>query len=244
MKDSDTKVALVTGANRGIGKEIGRQLAAKGITVIVGARDRDQGMQACDALKAAGHAADFQLIDMAHANSIIEAVKQIKTTHARLDILVNNAGISIDFENDIFSLETEVLQNTLQTNALGPLALCQACIPLMKAQNYGRIVNVASTLGSLAEIVDPQSPYAQVAVPAYRLSKTLLNGITALVAKEVRPYNILVNSACPGWVRTAMGGEQAPLKVQEGADTPVWLATLADDGPTGGFFRERQSIPW
>ena len=244
MKDSDTKVALVTGANRGIGKEIGRQLAAKGITVIVGARDKDQGMHACDALKAAGHTADFQLIDMADTNSIADAVKNIKAGYERLDILVNNAGISIDSENDISSLEIGVLQNTLQTNAFGPLALCQACIPLMKVNHYGRIVNMASTLGSLAEIVDPQSPYAQVAVPAYRLSKTLLNGITAVVAKDVRPYNILVNSVCPGWVRTDMGGDQAPLTVEEGADTPVWLATLADDGPTGGFYRERQAISW
>jgi NAD(P)-dependent dehydrogenase (short-subunit alcohol dehydrogenase family) len=114
----------------------------------------------------------------------------------------------------------------------------------MKANNYGRIVNMSSTLGSLSDIASPDSPHADVQAPAYRLSKTILNGLTVLLASEVRGTNILVNSACPGWVSTDMGGPQAPLSPEQGADTPVWLATLPDDGPSGGFFRERQPIPW
>ena len=114
----------------------------------------------------------------------------------------------------------------------------------MKAGRYGRIVNMSSTLGSLGEMTGPDSPYGGVMASAYRLSKTVLNGITALLARELRGTNILVNAACPGWVRTDMGGDRAPLTPEQGADTPVWLATLPDGGPNGGFFRERQPIPW
>ncbi len=135
-------------------------------------------------------------------------------------------------------------QSKLETNAIGPLLMAQATVPVMKANGYGRIVNMASTLGSLAEIANPDSPYNSVLSPAYRLSKTLLNGITVLLAGELRGSNILINSVCPGWVHTDLGGDAAPLAPEQGADTPVWLATLPDDGPTGGFFRERQRIPW
>jgi NAD(P)-dependent dehydrogenase (short-subunit alcohol dehydrogenase family) len=114
----------------------------------------------------------------------------------------------------------------------------------MSENHYGRIVNMSSTMGSLTDIARPDSSYAEVQSPAYRLSKTLLNGITVLLAKELRGSNILVNSACPGWVRTEMGGDRAPLSPRQGAATPVWLATLPDDGPTGGFFQKRQPVPW
>ncbi|MFZ1201430.1 MAG: SDR family NAD(P)-dependent oxidoreductase, partial [Desulfobacterales bacterium] len=147
-------------------------------------------------------------------------------------------------QSGILELDPGILHNTLETNAFGPLLLAQACIPLMKANGYGRIVNMASSMGSLKEMADPHSPYGGVRSPAYRLSKTLLNGITVLLADDLRGSNILVNSACPGWVRTDMGGDQAPLTPYQGSDTPVWLATLPDGGPTGGFFRERQPIPW
>jgi NAD(P)-dependent dehydrogenase (short-subunit alcohol dehydrogenase family) len=161
-----------------------------------------------------------------------------------LDVLVNNAGILLDSETPLLELSVTLFQNTLETNALGPLLLSQACVPLMKTNHYGRIVNMSSTLGSLTDIANPDSSYEQVQSPAYRLSKTLLNGITVLLAKELRGTNILVNSACPGWVRTDMGGDKAPLLPEQGAATPVWLATLPDDGPSGGFFREQQPIPW
>ena len=124
------------------------------------------------------------------------------------------------------------------------ISTCSYAVPIMKRNQYGRIVNMSSTLGSLSEIANPDSAYGQVQSPAYRLSKTLLNGIIVLLAKELRGTNILVNAACPGWVQTEMGGDRAPLTPEQGAATPVWLATLPDDGPTGGFFREQQPIPW
>jgi NAD(P)-dependent dehydrogenase (short-subunit alcohol dehydrogenase family) len=150
----------------------------------------------------------------------------------------------IDGAEDALNVNQETVRKTLQTNVLGPLMLCQCCIPLMQAGGYGRIVNMASGLGSLTEMADPESAYAGIGSPAYRLSKTGLNCITTLLAKEVRDDNILINSACPGWVRTEMGGDQAPLTPEQGADTPVWLATLPDGGPTGGVYRERTLIPW
>ena len=244
MTISENKIALVTGANKGIGFEIARQLARLGITVLMGARDRDRGAAACDRLRSDGLDAHFIPLDVTRATSIEAAIGKIRDDFKRLDILVNNAGIQIDTQSGILKLDPTIFQNTLETNVFGPLLLAQAAVPLMKINGYGRIVNVASTLGSLTEIASPDSPYNEVLSPAYRLSKTLLNGITVMLAKELRGSNILVNSVCPGWVRTDMGGDQAPLTPEQGADTPVWLATLPDDGPTGGFFRERQRIPW
>jgi NAD(P)-dependent dehydrogenase (short-subunit alcohol dehydrogenase family) len=244
MSNMDKKVALVTGANKGIGFEIARQLAQKKIAVLVGARDPDRGMTACERLQSEGLDAHFITVDVVRATSIEAAIGKIKDDFGRLDILVNNAGIQIDTQSGILQLDPVVFQNTLETNSFGPLLLVQGAVRLMQTNEYGRIVNMASTLGSLAEIARPDSPYDAVLAPAYRLSKTLLNGITVLLAKELRGSNILVNSLCPGWVRTEMGGEEAPLSPAQGADTAVWLATLPDDGPTGGFFRERQPIPW
>lgn len=244
MTDSNKKVALVTGANRGIGFEIARQLAQLQITVLMGARDQEHGAAACEKITSAGLDAHFIAVDVVRATSIEAAIGKIRDEFKHLDILVNNAGIQIDTQSGILELDPVIFQNTLETNVFGPLLLAQAAVPIMKSNGYGRIVNMASTLGSLAEIASPDSPYNEILSPAYRLSKTLLNGITVLLAKELRGSNILVNSVCPGWVRTEMGGGDAPLTPEEGADTPVWLATLPDDGPTGGFFRERQPIPW
>jgi len=243
--DSKTKrVALVTGANRGIGFEIAKQLALKEITVLLGARDEENGNAACDILRAQNLDVQFIQIDVTQQTTIEAAIGRIKDNFGRLDVLVNNAGILIDGQTKILELSISLFHNTLETNALGPLLLNQAIIPLMKANNYGRIVNMSSTLGSLNDIINPDSPYAQVQSPAYRLSKTLLNGITVLLARELRGTNILVNSVCPGWVRTRMGGDAAPITPAEAAETPTWLATLPDGGPTGGFFRQRRPIPW
>jgi NAD(P)-dependent dehydrogenase (short-subunit alcohol dehydrogenase family) len=245
MSKHNKKVALITGANKGIGFEIGRQLAGKGITVVVGARSEERGHTASNHLRNAGMDVHFQRVDVTDEGSISSAVANIKEKFSHLDILVNNAGIMIDDqEKTMMNLNLDTLKATLMTNAFGPFLLCQACIPLMRENNYGRIVNMASTLGSLTDITDPESLYGGVEVPAYRISKAFLNAITALFAKVTRGSNILINSACPGWVRTDMGGEQAPLTAAQGADTPVWLATLPDNGPTGGFFRERRRIPW
>jgi len=244
MPQAEKRTALVTGANKGIGFEIARQLAEQKITVLMGARDEASGQQASARLAEEGLDVHPIFIDVTQSASIHSAVGRIQDKFRRLDVLVNNAGIMVDPQTGILELSPAVLQNTLETNAFGPLLLSQACVPLMQANGYGRIVNMASTLGSLTDIVHPDSPYGEVQAAAYRLSKTLLNGITAMLAKELRGTNILVNSACPGWVRTDMGGGEAPLTPAQGAETPVWLATLPDDGPTGGFFRERQPIPW
>jgi NAD(P)-dependent dehydrogenase (short-subunit alcohol dehydrogenase family) len=244
MTAHDKRVALVTGANRGIGYVISRRLGEQSITVILGARDPNKGAEACSRLQGEGLDVHFELLDMSDEKSIKAAIGSIRKQFGRLDILVNNAGIMIDGEEDAQNVGQETIQMTMQTNVMGPLMLCQSCIPLMKTGGYGRIVNMASTLGSLTEMADPRSMYAGVRTPAYRFSKAGLNCITTLLAKEVRDDNILINSACPGWVRTDMGGDQAPLTPEQGADTPVWLATLPDGGPTGGFYRERTLIPW
>lgn len=244
MPDHNKRLALVTGANRAIGYAISRRLGQQNITVIMGARDPNKGTQACSRLQGEGLDVHFELLDVTDEKSIKMALERIRTHFGRLDILINNAGIMIDGEEDAQNVNQETIQKTMQTNVMGPLMLCQCCIPLMQAGGYGRIVNMASKLGSLTEMADPGSVYAGVRTPAYRLSKAGLNCITTLLAKEVRADNILVNSACPGWVRTDMGGDQAPLTPDQGADTPVWLATLPDGGPTGGFYRERTLIPW
>jgi NAD(P)-dependent dehydrogenase (short-subunit alcohol dehydrogenase family) len=244
MQKTIKRIALVTGANRGIGFEIARQLALQEMTVLIGARHDERGLGAQKELAAQGLDVHFVRIDMTDPTTMEAAVSRIKDVFGRLDVLVNNAGIQIDAATRILELNTAVFQNTLETNAVGPLLLSQACVPIMKENQYGRIVNMSSTLGSLSDIANPDSAYGQVQSPAYRLSKTLLNGITVLLAQELRGTNILVNSACPGWVQTEMGGDRAPLSPEQGAATPVWLATLPDDGPTGGFFREQQPIPW
>jgi NAD(P)-dependent dehydrogenase (short-subunit alcohol dehydrogenase family) len=238
------KVALVTGANRGIGFAIAKQLVNKGLTVILGARDEKKGAQARIRLRDDGGDVHDTRIDVTDAVSIRAAVGRIGDAFGRLDVLVNNAGIQIDGDTGVLSLDPEILRNTLDTNAFGPLLLSQACVPLMQRHGYGRIVNLSSTLGALSDIINPSSKHIDVGSPAYRMSKTLLNAVTALLAKELRGSNILVNAVCPGWVLTDMGGPRAPLSAAEAADTPVWLATLPDGGPTGGFFRDRQPIPW
>jgi NAD(P)-dependent dehydrogenase (short-subunit alcohol dehydrogenase family) len=237
-------VALVTGGNRGIGYAISRSLAQRGIAVILGVRDPNKGAKTCSRLQGEDLDVNFELLDVTDQDNLKTAVKHIQAQFGRLDILVNNAGILIDSAENTLDVNRSIIEKTLQTNVLGPLMLCQNCVSLMKTGGYGRIVNMSSTLGSLSEIADPDSAYAGVGTPAYRLSKAALNAVTTLVAKEVRNDNILINSACPGWVRTDMGGDQAPLTPEQGADTPVWLATLPDGGPTGGFYRERKRIPW
>jgi NAD(P)-dependent dehydrogenase (short-subunit alcohol dehydrogenase family) len=244
MPKHDKRVALVTGGNRGIGYAIGRSLAQRGITVILGVRDPNKGASACSRLQGEGLDVNFELLDVTDEDSVQTALKHIQAQFDRLDVLVNNAGIMIDGNQSTLDVDPITIEKTLQTNVIGPLRLCQNCIALMKAGGYGRIVNMSSRLGSLSEMADPGSVHAGVRSPAYRLSKAALNAVTTLIAGEVRDANILVNSACPGWVRTALGGDQAPLTPEQGADTPVWLATLPDGGPTGGFYRERTQIPW
>ena len=244
MKQSNRRIALVTGANRGIGFAVAEQLARKGMTVILGCRDAEKGALARTQLEREDLDIQDTLMDVTDAASIHAAMGKIRDTFGRLDVLVNNAGIQIDGDTEILSLAQVMLQNTLETNAFAPLLLSQAVIPMMRTNGYGRIVNISSTLGSLNDMANPDSDHDDVSSPAYRMSKTLLNAVTVLLAKAVGNSNILVNAVCPGWTRTDLGGPKAPLSPQEAAETPVWLAMLPDGGPTGGFFRNRQPIPW
>lgn len=242
--EGQNRVALVTGANRGLGLAISKKLAALGYVLVVGCRDEESGRVTEAELAEDFPDVHFVLLDVADATSIMASLGKIRDRFGRLDVLVNNAGIMIDGEATILELPPVLLQNTVTTNAYGPLLLSQGCVPIMREHGYGRIVNISSTLGALTDMANPASAYASLDVPAYRLSKTILNGITALLAKDLRGENILVNSVCPGWVRTDLGGPDAPLTPEEAAEVPVWLATLPDDGPNGGFFRDRQPIPW
>jgi NAD(P)-dependent dehydrogenase (short-subunit alcohol dehydrogenase family) len=240
MNSEAQRVALVTGANRGIGLEISRRLAARGFQVVLSGRDLAAVEQAAASLPGAR----ARRLDVRDRARIPVVVAELLEEIGRIDVLVNNAGIQRDGPESIAALPLSILDQTLATNLLGPLALTQAVLPAMRRHDYGRIVNMASSLGAFAHILDPASPFDAVDSPAYRLSKGTLNLMTALFARDLRDSNVLVNSACPGWVRSGCGSERAPLSVEEGADTPVWLATLPDGGPSGGFFRERQAIPW
>jgi NAD(P)-dependent dehydrogenase (short-subunit alcohol dehydrogenase family) len=224
-----SRTALVTGANRGIGLEVCRQLAARGYRVILTARDRSKAEAAVRSLHSPGDVVAAQL-DVTDVSSIAAAAQ-----HA-VDVLVNNAGILADDDIDLLDLPGDKLRDTFETNLFAPVAVSQAFVPGMIARRYGRVVNVSSQAGQLSSM----STYA----PAYSMSKAALNAFTRQLAAAVKGTGVLVNSACPGWVRTDMGGRNAPRSVEQGADTIVWLATLVANGPTGGFFSDRKPIPW
>ena len=237
------QVAVVTGANRGIGFEICRQLAKKGVIVVLTSRDEQKGLEACQKLEKEESTVRCCQLDVTHAASINRLWSFMQKEFGRCDILVNNAGVLLDKKgpNDtgypsLFNAHTETIRTTMETNVYGPLLLCQAFVPMMKRNNFGRIVNMSSGLGQLT---DMNGGY-----PAYRISKTAINALTRMLNDELQGFNILVNSLCPGWVKTDMGGPGASRSVEEGAETAVWLATLNDDGPRGKFFRDRKEIPW
>jgi NAD(P)-dependent dehydrogenase (short-subunit alcohol dehydrogenase family) len=233
------QIALVTGANRGLGFETSRQLAQQGIHVILSSRDIVKGEAAVEKLKAEGLTVSYHPLDVADSESVKRLAQFIQEQFGHLEILVNNAGIFIDTQDtaeSIFQANLETLQRTYETNVYGPLQLCQALIPLMQKQGYGRVVNVSSGMGQLSDMNGGSA--------GYRLSKTGLNALTRIFADELKETNILVNSVCPGWVRTDMGGPNADRNIEEGVNTIVWLATLPDGSPTGLFFRDRQPIPW
>jgi NAD(P)-dependent dehydrogenase (short-subunit alcohol dehydrogenase family) len=244
MDKNEVKTALVTGANRGLGLAISRALATHGLRVVTAARDPARARVAARQLSADGGEAIPVALDVREPASIANALAEVAGQGHTVDVLVNNAGILIDGPEDILAMVPETLHTTLETNLNGPLLLAQAVLPGMCRRGYGRVVNMSSTLGTLADITDPDSPHGMVDSPAYRLSKGGLNLLTALLARAVDVPDVLINAACPGWVRTEMGSDRAPLSVEEGADTPVWLATLPADGPTGGLFRQRRAIPW
>ena len=230
------KTALVTGANRGIGLEAVKQLAEAGFLVFLSARNKSAGQQAAQALKETGKSVEFLAIDVAESASVHEAAAALARTINQLDVLVNNAGILLDEEGSVLDVEDTKLRQTLETNTLGPLRVTQAFLPLLLKSRQARVINVSSGAGSLAEM----STYA----PAYSISKAALNAVTKQLAGALKDRGISVNSMCPGWVRTDMGGAGAPRSVEKGADTIVWLATQAPAHLTGQFLRDRKSIPW
>jgi len=234
----NSKIALVTGANKGIGFEICRQLAKREIHVILTSRDACKGKKAVEHLKSEGVDVDYVPLDVSDPKSVKKARDFVVKKYGRIDILINNAGVILDksFETSFFDTDAETVHKTIDINLLGPFRLCQAFLPLMKKNKSGCVVNISSGAGQLAEM--------NSGFPAYRMSKTALNALTKILTDELQGTNILVNSMCPGWVRTDMGGPNATRSVEEGADTAIWLATLPKGGPSGGFFRDRKPIAW
>jgi NAD(P)-dependent dehydrogenase (short-subunit alcohol dehydrogenase family) len=229
----DQRVALVSGANRGIGREIARQLAVRGHYVLLGSRDPSAGEREAEQIAAEGGRVSVVELDVSDQAGVDRALRDAERDPGRLDVLVNNAGIYGD-PIGAADYDLERAHEVIEVNVFGPWRLIQAALPLLRRSPHPRIVNLSSGAGQLDEMGGGRA--------AYRISKTALNALTRTVAADER--GILVNSVCPGWVRTDMGGEGAPRSVEEGADTAVWLATLPDDGPTGGFFRNRKAIPW
>jgi NAD(P)-dependent dehydrogenase (short-subunit alcohol dehydrogenase family) len=237
------RVAVVTGANRGIGFEISRQLARRGYAVILTARDPAKGRAAVRVLAREGLDVTFHQLDVTDAAGIKRFARHLRRKVGRLDVLVNNAGIYLEggyvddrLPESIFDESIDKVRLTMETNLYGPYQLCQALIPLMREGGYGRVVNVSSRSGQLSGMGGREA--------AYRMSKAALNALTRILAAELPGGQVLVNSMSPGWVRSDMGGPKAPKTLAEGADTAVWLATLPNRGPHGGFFRERKPIPW
>jgi len=236
MKGSSQKIAIVTGANRGIGFEACRQLSRQGIRTILTSRDEAKGQSAQQILLKEGNEVIYHQLDVTDLGSIARLRSFVEEKFVQLDILVNNAGVFLDRGTSVFDLSFEILQQTLETNFIGALNMCQAFVPIMRKQRYGRIVNVSSGMGSISSMDGGSA--------AYKLSKATLNALTRIMADELRDNNILVNTMAPGWVRTDMGGPSAPRSLAQGADTITWLATLPDGGATGGFFEDRKAIPW
>lgn len=228
------RVALISGGNRGIGREIARQLAGQGYRVVIGSRELAKGEEAAHEL---GQNVTAVQLDVTDEDSIVAAVASVERDLERLDVLVNNAGIvGGGWSTNAVDADLDEVRRTLETNLFGAWRLTEEALPLMRKNGYGRIVNISSGMGQLSDMGGHS--------PAYRLSKTGLNVLTRMLTAELGEENILVNSVCPGWVRTDMGTQSARVSVEEGADTPVWLATLPDDGPRGCFFRNREPIPW
>lgn len=240
---SEKRVAIVTGANRGIGLEICRQLVEQRTEIVLTSRDENKGRAAVDALGKEGLKVSYHRLDVTDRVSVDALAKDIESQFGRLDILVNNAGIFPDATSasgdqwpSIFEADIAMIEKAMDTNVYGPIRLVQALVPLMKRNGYGRIVNLSSGMGQLT--------FMDGGCTAYRISKTGINAVTRILSQELDGTNILVNSMCPGWVKTDMGGSGATRELCEGADTAIFLATLPEGGPTGKFFRDRKEFEW
>ncbi|HEX7158370.1 MAG TPA: SDR family oxidoreductase [Edaphobacter sp.] len=243
---STKKVALISGANKGIGFETARQLGKQGITVLLGARDSAKGEAAAEKLKKEGIDARAVKLDVVNPADVKDVAAKIEKEFGALDILVNNAGIALGnfFGNDTLETGEEALRKTFDTNFFAVVALTNALLPLLKKSEAGRIVNVSSILGSLSLHADKNSPIYRAKIFSYNVSKAALNAYTIHLADALKGTKIKVNSAHPGWVKTDMGTDAAPMEIVDGAKTEVELATLPPDGPTGGYFHMGEAISW
>lgn len=235
-KANRKRVAVVTGGNRGIGLETCRQLAERGYRVVLASRDAAKGEAAASSLT--GHGLDVQshALDVTDTANVHALAQHVERALGGGDVLINNAAILLGEAADVLDADVDDFRASMETNVYGSLRMCQAFVPGMHRRGYGRVVNVSSGAGQLASMTE----YA----PPYSMSKTALHALTRLVAHAARSRDVLVNAVDPGWVRTDMGGLRAPRSVEQGADTIVWCATLPSGGPTGGFFHDRQPVPW
>ncbi len=240
---ANEKVALITGANKGIGKEIARQLGAQGLTVLIGARDEGRGAETATELQKEGINAHAIQLDVTEQASIEAVARRIESDYGRLDVLVNNAGIALD-GGPANALDVEDLRRTYETNVFGVFAVTKALLPLLKKSEAGRIVNMSSGLGSLTQNSDPNWGFAGVKPLAYNSSKAALNMITVIFAAELKDTPVKVNAADPGFTATDLNQHRGTRTVEQGATAAVRLATLPADGPTGGYFDEDGVVPW
>ncbi len=239
------RIALITGANKGLGLETARQLGRLGITVLLGSRDAARGADAVARLKADGITAAAISLEVTDSASITAAVAQVTKLHGRLDILINNAGV-LDYAADsgVETTSVDTFRRVFETNVFGVVAVTQAFLPLLKKSPAGRIVNLSSILGSLAEHSDRNSFIYGFRWPAYDSSKAAVNMYTVELAHTLIGTAIKVNAAHPGWVKTDMGGAEAPMEIVDGAKTAVTLATLDENGPTGGYYHQGVHLRW
>jgi NAD(P)-dependent dehydrogenase (short-subunit alcohol dehydrogenase family) len=244
---SDKKIALITGANKGLGLETARQLAAQGITVLLGSRDAGRGEAAVKKLQDGGLDVRAVKIDVDERADHAAVAAMIEKEFGVLDILVNNAGVQLDGamdRNTTLDVSEDSVRKTLDTNFYAVVALTKTLLPLLEKSSAGRIVNLSSVLGSLSLHALKDGPFGGMKLFAYDTSKAALNSFTIHLADALKDTKIKVNSAHPGWVKTDMGTDAAPMDVVDGAKTGVWLATLPEDGPTGGFFHMQDAIGW
>ena len=241
---NEPKIALVTGANKGIGYEIARGLGTSGTTVLVGARDVARGASAAEKLAGEGIIAVPVELDVTDPVSVSAVAVRIDREYGRLDILVNNAGVLLERGQSPSRTPVALLERTFATNVYAVVAVTNALLPLIRRSAAGRIVNMSSGLGSLRITSDPHGPYAQFPLLAYNSSKSALNAVTISYANELRDTPIKVNAADPGYCATDMNGHAGPRTAQQGATAAVRLATLPTDGPTAGFFSQDGAEPW